>query len=371
MGSMNFGRTLGFAVAASLLGANAVRATDLFNLGGIQDSTTGSWTGSASLTMVPVGNPGNAADPYNPHSPYLGPFGSVGYTYNVGKYDVTAAQYTAFLNAVASTNDSYNLYNLSMATGNLAACGIIRTPVTGGYSYSVDTQHQNYPVNNVSWGDAARFCNWLSNGQPTGIEGNGTTETGSYTLNGVTDFGGLMAITRNPGATYVIPTANEWYKAAYYDPSLNNGLGGYWLYPTKSNSIPTNVLSSTGTNNANYYDNYGTGNGGYTDSANRLTVVGAFMDSPSAYNTYDQGGNVWQWNEANIFIYTDYYMRGMRGGSFLDADVLMSSGRDASNNPTVGDYTTGFRVAEVPEPTSVGLLGLGIIGMLARRRKKA
>ncbi len=35
-----------------------------------------------------------------------------------------------------------------------------------------------------NWGDAARFANWLENGQPTGPEGTGTTETGSYTLNG-------------------------------------------------------------------------------------------------------------------------------------------------------------------------------------------
>ena len=58
------------------------------------------------------------------------------------------------------------------------------------------------PVYNVSWGDAARFCNWLQNGQPTGAEGTGTTETGAYTLNGATIDSALMAITRNAGAKY-------------------------------------------------------------------------------------------------------------------------------------------------------------------------
>ena len=54
--------------------------------------------------------------------------------------------------------------------------------------------------------------------------------------------------TRNAGATYVIPSENEWYKAAYFNPSN----GTYWTYPTQSNSTPSNVLSATGTNNANF-----------------------------------------------------------------------------------------------------------------------
>ena len=54
--------------------------------------------------------------------------------------------------------------------------------------------------------------------------------------------------------TYFIPSENEWYKAAYYDPTLNGGTGGYWTYPTKTNTAPVNILSSIGTNNANFYD---------------------------------------------------------------------------------------------------------------------
>ena len=64
---------------------------------------------------------------------------------------------------------------------------------SGSYSYSVtggDPQAANCPIFDVTWGDAARFCNWLQNGQPTypaGIRGSGrSTETGAYTLNGDT-----------------------------------------------------------------------------------------------------------------------------------------------------------------------------------------
>ena len=67
--------------------------------------------------------------------------------------------------------------------------GITQSGSSGSYSYSVtgsDSQAANCPIFDVSWGDAARFCNWLQNGQPTGAEGTGTTETGAYTLNGAT-----------------------------------------------------------------------------------------------------------------------------------------------------------------------------------------
>ena len=125
------------------------------------------------------------------------------------------------------------------------ACGITQSGSSGSYTYTT-TRNPNYPVNDVTWGDAARFCNWLTNNQPTGAEVNGTTETGSYTLNGATSDAALLAVTRNANADYVIPTENEWYKAAYYNPTNSS----YYLYPTQSNSQPSNVLSATETNNA-------------------------------------------------------------------------------------------------------------------------
>ena len=78
---------------------------------------------------------------------------------------------------------------------------------SGSYNYSVayggsltQAQAANYPVFDVTWGDAARFCNWLQNGQPTNLgETTGSTETGAYTLNGDTS---VLNETRNSGATY-------------------------------------------------------------------------------------------------------------------------------------------------------------------------
>jgi formylglycine-generating enzyme required for sulfatase activity len=296
-----------------------------------------------TIPMVPVGNVGNAADTTG--------FGSVAYKYNIGQTDVTATQYTAFLNAVAKT-DTYGLYNSNMAS-SFAAAGISQSGSSGSYTYAT-TKNGNFPINYVTWGDAARFANWLTNNQPTGAEGNGTTETGSYTLNGATTDAALNAVTRNANANFVIPTENEWYKAAYYNPASSS----YYLYTTSSNTQPSNVLSATGTNNANYY------NGGYTDPTNYLTPVAAFADSVSPYGTYDQGGDVFQWNESVYFGSS----RGLRGGSFSFDNGYLQSGSSDYADPAGENDNVGFRVSQVPEPASMAVLGLGVVGMLVRRR---
>ncbi len=121
-------------------------------------------SGLTSLEMVTVGNPGNLDD-----STATGAYGSVAYEYRIGKFEVTAAQYCKFLNATAR-NDPYGLYGENMAPSLYGApCRIERTGSPGDYAYGVASQFANKPVNHVSWGDAARFANWISNGQPTGI----------------------------------------------------------------------------------------------------------------------------------------------------------------------------------------------------------
>ena len=65
--------------------------------------------GTISIPLVTVGDPGNVADPATG-------YGSVGYAYHMGEYDVTIGDYTAFLNAVAQM-DTYGLYNTAMAPG--------------------------------------------------------------------------------------------------------------------------------------------------------------------------------------------------------------------------------------------------------------
>ncbi len=229
---------------------------------------------AVNINWVPIGNPGNAADPTTG-------FGSVNYNYSIDKYDVTVGQYTQFLNAVAKT-DTYDLYNPSMAT-DLRIAGIARSGSSGNFTYSVIGNTANFPITYVNWGDAARFANWLQNGQPSGAEGPGTTETGAYTLNGADTDAALAAVARNADATIFIPSEDEWYKAAYYDPNIS----WYYPYPFSNYTSPTSAPPGSTPNTGNFYDSTTAVVG-----PPFLTNVGGYSASASPYGIYDMGGDV-------------------------------------------------------------------------------
>ncbi len=289
------------------------------------------------IETVTVGNPGNADDTHGDG------YGGVGYVYNIGKFEVTAGQYTEFLNAVAD-EDTYGLHNPDM-WGHPYGCGIEQTGSSGSYTYSVAADWADRPVNWVSWGDAARFANWLHNGQPTGAQGLGTTEDGSYFLDGAISSTDLLAITRESDPTWVIPSEDEWYKAAYH---YNDGVtGNYFDYPTSGDNMPSNDLVESTDPGDNATFNDCTCDGGFTiGSPYWRTERGAHENSDSPYGTFDQGGNVLEWNDG----ITHGSYRGLRGGSFMFDGVGMHVrfrfGHDATNE----SYYFGFRVAEVAEP---------------------
>jgi formylglycine-generating enzyme required for sulfatase activity len=292
-----------------------------------------------NIDYVSVGNPGNAADSTG--------YGAVGYAYQIAKNETTISQYCEFLNNAAKS-DPYALYNPSMASTSYIA-GITRSGSSGSYFYSEVAGSGNKPITYVSWFDAARFCNWMQNGQ-----GSGSTETGAYTLGGA--MSGIY--TKNAGATTWIPSEDEWYKAAYYD-ATKGGSGGYWAYPTQSNTLAGHDVGVA--NSANYYNN---GYVGYPGMA--LTDVGAYgANSDSFYGTNDQGGNVWEWNDAVI----SGSSRGLRGGSWYDGDGNLASSYSDDNDPSSEYDDVGFRVASVPEPSCVVLTILAS-GMLVTRRKR-
>ena len=129
-------------------------------------------------------------------------------------------------------------------------------------------------------------------------------------------------------------------------------------------------------NSGNFYRDDGIINGfnnGYAvndsrtvPTGNVLTEAGAFSLADSFYGTFDQGGNVWEWNDAINGSVLE--LRGLRGGSWdYDEEIMRSSFRIEEHVWAEG-YNFGFRVAIVPEPTAAGLMVLGIM-LLAWKRK--
>ena len=313
------------------------------------------------IHTVTVGNPGNAGELSGEGAGGFGPdriCGAVDYVYNIARFEVTAGQYAEFLTGVAA-DDTYGLYGPDMYY-TYYGCRILRYGSPGNYMYSVMAEWADRPVNMMSWADAARFANWMHNGQPTGPQDLSTTEDGSYFLNGAMTDPELMAVTREPDATWVIPTEDEWYKGAYH--KNDGGTGNYWDYPTGTDGVPSNdLIDPDPGNNANFcpYD------GDYTiGDPYWRTEVGEFENSESPYGTFDQGGNVQEWTE------TCYSTpgRGLRGGYVFSRDDKLHAAYRRNASPTSGSTFFGFRLAEVPEPATLGMLAFGFLLAATLRR---
>lgn len=141
-----------------------------------------------------------------------------------------------------------------------------------------------------------------------------------------------------------MPTEDEWYKAAYHN---NDGVtGNYFDYPTSSDAIDSDM--------ANYLSSSG------------CVDVGSYA-YPSPYGTFDQGGNVWEWNETVV----NYLYRGQRGGGFTGGGNNLHASSRYYGYYTAGSYNTiGFRVVEIPEPGSLVLLVVGTLGLTGRKRRE-
>ena len=290
-------------------------------------------TGANAFTMdfVTIGNPGNPAD----HTPSPRVIGSVDYVYNLGKYEVSRDMVTK-----ASTAGSLGITMSDMS--GYGGNGLLK-PATG-----------------ITWYEAAKFVNWLNTS--TGgtaaykFDGSGNFQRWSAGDSGYNANNNL----RNSLAKYWLPSSNEWYKAAY------GNMNGTWnSYPTGSNSAPTAVASGTAANTAVYGQSLDTGPADITNAGGL-----------SAYGTMGQGGNVGEWIGApydsyNNIMTWDYWYE-IRGGHYVSPSegLYAMYGRNELV-PSGESILLGFRVASVPEPSSLSLLALGGVVVAFCRRKRA
>ena len=292
-------------------------------------------------------------------------YGAVGYKYRISTTEVTNTQYVEFLNAVAAT-DTFALYNTDM--GSTSFGGITRDGSPGSYTYAVksdavgkgpgglsDYEYGNKPVVYVSWWDALRFANWLTSG---------TTESGTYAITDGGEDSGTVTLPDHSTlevGKFFLPTENEWYKAAYYNGSV------YFDYATGTDTPPNNNLPTSDTGNSiNFKDSdFATGDADYP-----MTDVGDYGLSASPYGTFDQGGNVWEWNETVIAS-----SRGIRGSSWVFGAYFTTADFRNNANPWNEISSAGFRVGSpfvesVPEPGTavLGVLGGLLLMLLSGRR---
>ena len=292
--------------------------------------TFGSDGNEFSMEFVTIGNPGNPANTTGPG------VGSVGYTYELGKYEVSQDMITKF-------NASQSL------------------------QITQDSRFENSPATSISWNEAARFVNWLNTST-------GNHEAYKFTNNGVNDDIDLWTALdtldydaanpyRSRRAKYVLPSYNEWYKAAFYDP-INSQ---YFRYATGSDTAPSPRAGGTSAGTAVYDQSY-------LQWPADVDQAGGL----SPYGVMGLAGNVFEWDESSddLANSSGASFRGLYGGSWMSTVYALST-RD-SDFPSNGATTSvGFRVASlssdaaVPEPSMmvIGTL-LGIGGLLGGRRIK-
>jgi formylglycine-generating enzyme required for sulfatase activity len=274
--------------------------------------------------------------------------------FSIGKFDVTNAEYKAFLDADGSRRAPRYWSNGTFPEGKA-----------------------NHPIVYVSLDDALAYCDWVSKktgwkvtiptaeqwekaargpkgtlfpwGDSSDIRYQDGVMTSKYNFNGVIAAQCLknnpkQAVTYNNQRSKYFGTKTTVDRIAAFDSNGNakylaispNGMVSGWVnHDTYTGFIYTDLFTTL--NNA----------GGNT------SAVGSYEDGKSGYGIYDMAGNVWDWCDSTL-VSTNGAERGktvneIRGGSWYAMagsckSISIGEGRGAR-----GAYNTvGFRIIVVP-----------------------
>ena len=291
--------------------------------------TFGSGDNLFDIEFVPIGDAGNLPDTTGDPNPA----GAVAYEYRIGKYEISESMIDHANALAAEAGDPLGITH--------------------------DGRGPNKPATRVSWFEAAQFVNWLntSKGKTPAYK---FDDQGDFQLWEPTDDGyDPDNRFRNTEAQYFLPSADEWYKAAFYDPVGDQ----YFDFPNGSDTAPLPVASGTDANTAIYEQ---------SGPADSILAGGA-----SSFGTVAQAGNIWEWEETEVDLANDDPLanRGFRGFAWFsvsnEPSGLSSSFRHdiQLSSASVGDL--GFRVASIsiPEPATVWLAAVGCSALLLRLRR--
>lgn len=211
--------------------------------------------GTVTVSTVSVGSPGNPAISIVPFTdaaytscsqvpsgtkPPCQSIGAVKYPYEIGELEVTVGQWITFLNTVdPKGRNPYRLYDGYVdprAWPQYGQVALVTKAASGKHYRAGSPEWLDKPYGFADFPAAARFANSLYNGtvlsKASGTANGFSVTTYKVRLSPRSSTG--MYDLKNPSAKrdrksgFVIPSQNEWVKAAYYDRSTTS----YWKYPT-------------------------------------------------------------------------------------------------------------------------------------------